>query len=153
MKKLFVLFSSLLIVFNSFAHNPLKIDEYLLQIFAIHFPHAQKVVWQELDDSYVVSFIEDGIRLRIVYLRNGNITHFLRYYLEENLPLDIRLNIKKKYQGKKIYGIIEENIVSNVENRSKTVYYVKLEDDSTWLTVKAERHRKYKIIEKINKDI
>lgn len=153
MKKLLILFSSVLIVLNSFAYDPVKIDDHLLKTFAVQFPNAQKVVWQELDDSYVVSFIEDGIRLRIVYLKGGDITHFLRYYLEENLPLDIRLNIKKKYPGKKIYGIVEENIVSNIENRSKMIYYVKLEDDISWLTIKAERHKKFKIIEKLVKEI
>ncbi|HET9279589.1 MAG TPA: hypothetical protein VFN95_15440, partial [Flavitalea sp.] len=109
------------------------------------------VVWQESNESYIVSFIEDGIRVRIVYLRDGSITHFLRYYLEENLPLDIRLDIKKKFPGKNIYGITEENITSNIENRSKTSYFIKLEDDSSWLTIKAERHKKPKVIEKLNK--
>ena len=151
MKKLFVLFSSLLIMFNSFADDPVKIDEQILQSFATQFPHAQKIVWQESDESYIVTFIEDGIRVRIVYLRNGSVNHFLRYYLEENMPLDIRLNIKQKFPGKSIYGIIEENIVSNVENRSKTFYYVKLEDETSWLTIKAERHKKLKVIEKLNK--
>lgn len=95
MKKLFVLFSSLLISFYSFAYAPPKIDEQLLKSFAIQFPHAQKVIWQELEKAYAVSFIEDGIRVKIVYLRDGTVTHFLRYYLEENLSLDIRLAIKK----------------------------------------------------------
>ena len=151
MKKLLVLFSALLIIVNSFGYTPIKIDDQILQTFAVQFPHAQKVVWQELDESYIVSFVEDGIRVRIVYLRNGSITHFLRYYLEENLPLDIRLDIKKKFPGKNIYGIVEENIASNIENRSKTSYFIKLEDDSSWLTIRAERHRKPKVIEKLNK--
>jgi len=151
MKKLFVLFSALLIIFNSFGYTPIKIDDQILQTFAVQFPHAQKVVWQESDESYIVSFIEDGIRLRIIYLRNGSVTHFLRYYLEENLPLDIRLDVKKKFPGKNIYGIIEENIISNIENRSKTSYFIKLEDENGWLTIKAERHKKLKVVEKLNK--
>ena len=151
MKKLFVLLSALLIIVNSFGYPPVKIDDQILQSFAVQFPHAQKVVWQESDESYIVSFVEDGIRVRIVYLRNGNVTHFLRYYLEESLPLDIRLDVKKKFPGKNIYGIVEENLVSNVENRSKTTYFIKLQDETSWLTVKAERHRKPKVVEKLNK--
>lgn len=153
MKKLFVLFSSLLIVFNSFAYDPVKIDEQLLQTFAVQFPNAQDVAWQELNDSYVVSFIEGDIRLKIVYFKNGDIVHLLRYYMEKNLPLDIRLDLKKKYPGKKIYGVTEENIVSNHENKSKTVYFIKLEDEGSWFTIKAQRHKKFKTIEKLNKDI
>ena len=151
MKKLFVLFSALLIIVNSFGNTPIKIDDQILQTFAVQFPHAQKVVWQESNESYIVSFVEDGIRVRIVYLRNGSITHFLRYYLEENLPLDIRLDVKKKFPGKDIYGIVEENLVSNIENRSKTAYFIKLQDENSWLTIKAERHRKPRVVEKLNK--
>lgn len=153
MKRLFVVLSSLLFVVHSFATDAVKIDDHLLKKFAVQFPHAQKVVWNELDEAYVVSFVEDGIRLKVVYLRNGEATHLLRYYLEENLPLDIRLNIKKKYPGKEIYGIVEENFVSNIENRSRTVYYVTLEGDSSWVKIKAERHRKFKIVEKMSKQI
>ena len=153
MKKLFILTSSLLIAFHALSFKPPKIDEHLLQTFAVQFPHAQQVVWQELEDSYVVTFIEDRIRMRIVYLRTGDITHYLRYYLEETLPLDIRLALKTKFPGKNIFGITEENIISNVENRTKTVYYIKLEDESSWTTVKAQRHRKLKVIERLVKSI
>ena len=153
MKKLFILSSALLIFFNSFASAPTKIDDQILQTFAVQFPHAQKVIWQEAKESYIVTFIEDGIRVRIVYLKDGSVNHFLRYYLEENLPLDIRLNIKKKFPGRNIHGVIEENIESNIENRSRTFYYVKLEDENSWLTVKAERHKRLKVVEKLNKHI
>ncbi len=152
MKKLFVLFSSVLMVFNSFAYNP-GIDEQLLRSFATNFPNAQKVIWQELEEAYVVSFIEDDIRFRIIYLKNEALTQFIRYYTEENLPLDIRLTLKQKYPGKKIYGVTEENIISYIDNRSKTVYHVKLEDESGWFTIRAERNRRFKLVEKLKKDI
>src|SRR5688572_27971231 len=141
MKKLFILLSSLLFALNSIANDPVKIDDQLLKRFALQFPHAQKIVWKELNEAYVVSFIEDGIRLRVAYLRSGEITHFLRYYLEENMPLDLRLNLKRKYPGKEIYGVVEEHIVSNIENRKRTIYYVTMEDSASWVTIKAERHK------------
>jgi hypothetical protein len=68
MKKLSVLFSALLIIFQSFGYTPVKIDEQILQTFATQFPHAQKIIWQESEESYIVTFTEDGIRVRIVYL-------------------------------------------------------------------------------------
>ena len=138
---------------SAIANKPPKIDDQLLRNFAIQFPHAQKVVWHEESDSYSVSFIEDGIRLKIVYLRNGHLTHYLRYYLEETLPLDIRLNIKKKFPEKEIYGVIEENIFYNVQGKARTIYYVKLTDEICWITVKAERNKKLKVVEKLMKEI
>lgn len=153
MKKLFVLLGSMLIMISSFANVPADIDEQLLRSFAFNFPKAQKVVWQELDEAYVVSFIEDDIRVRITYLRNGAVTYIIRYYFEKNLPLDVRLNIKKQFPDKKIFGIIEENLISNIENRNKIVYHVKLEDERSWYTVKVQKNKKLKLVEKLNKDI
>ena len=80
MKKFFVLLVSVFIFLTASSNNPVKIDEQLLQSFAAQFPNAQKVVWQELEEAYTVSFVEDEIRVRVVYLRNGALTHFLRYY-------------------------------------------------------------------------
>jgi hypothetical protein len=153
MKKLFVLIGSVLIMISSFAYAPANIDEQLLRSFAFNFPKAQRVVWHELDDAYVVSFIEDDIRVRITYLKDGAVTHIIRYYLEQNLPLDIRLNIKKQFPDKKIFGIIEENLISNLENRNKIIYHVKLEDERSWYTVKVQKNRKLKLGEKLNKEI
>jgi hypothetical protein len=153
MKKLFVLFASLVIVINSFAYHIRDIDDHLLRTFASNFPNAQKVVWQELQEAYVVSFVEDRIRIRITYLRNGELTHFIRYYQEENLPLDVRLKIKEKFADKTIYGVVEENIFSNIENRGRTIYHVKLQDNSSWYTVRVEKNKKMKLVEKLNKDI
>lgn len=153
MKKLLILFSSFMMVLNSFAYHPDKIDEQLLRSFASNFPNAQKAIWQELDDAYLVSFIEDGIRIKVIYLKNGTFTKILRYYHEENLPLEIRLNIKKKYPTKKIYGVIELNTFSEIEKRLSTLYHVKLEDDSHWFTVRVEKNRKLKIVEKFTKVI
>lgn len=153
MKKLFVLLSSVLIAISSYSHNPIHIDEKVLRSFEVQFPNAQKVNWQESEEAYLVSFVEDGIRVRIVYLRNGALTHFLRYYFEENLPLDLRLSLKNKYPGKTIYGVTEENILSNIQNQSKTIYYIKLEDASSWFTIKVQKNRKMRLIEKLNKEI
>jgi hypothetical protein len=152
MKKLFILIGSVLMMISSFAYAPANIDEQLLRSFAFNFPNAQKVVWQEHDEAYVVSFTEDDIRMRITYLRNGEVTHILRYYYEQNLPLTIRLNIKKQFPDKKIFGVIEENLISNVENRSKIVYHVKLEDERNWYTIKIQKNKRVKLTEKLNKD-
>jgi len=153
MKKLFILFSSILIIANSFAYGANDIDEKFLQSFSSNFPNAQKVIWQELDNAYVVSFIEDEIRMRIIYLKNGVLTHFLRYYQEENLPLETRMNIKKKYPDKKIYGVIEEITISHLGNHAKTVYHVKLEDANNWFTIRIVKNKKFKLVEILNKDL
>jgi len=152
MKKLAVFFSLLLILISSFGYKPGNIDEQILRSFATNFPKAQKVTWQELQETYVVSFVEEDIRMRIIYLRNGKMSNFIRYYSEENLPLEIRLNIKKKFQDKRIHGVTEENIISGIDDHTKTVYHIKLEDSTSWLTIKADKNGKLKVIEKLNKD-
>ena len=69
-EKIICFFSAMLIGSVLFRAQPVKIDEQLFGL-SVQFPHAQKVVWQESKMLYIVSFVEDGIRVRVVYLRNG----------------------------------------------------------------------------------
>src|SRR5437870_8817260 len=102
MKKLFVLLFTLLVVASSFANSPRNIDEKLLSILSTSFPHAERVSWQELSNTYVVSFIENGIRSRIVYQKDGQIVNVIRYYFEENLPVDVSMAAKRSFPGSSI---------------------------------------------------
>src|SRR6266540_5020986 len=102
MKKLFILFSALLISFSLLARDP-GIDEKLIHLFNTSFPKAEQVHWFELPKAYVVSFIEDGLRSRIVYLKDGKLMEFTRYYFESKLPFLIQSKIKKVYPDKKVF--------------------------------------------------
>lgn len=151
MKKLLFTLVTLLIVTGSFANVFTDVDEDLRRSFNSSFPNAQKVTWEELDHAYVVAFVENGVRTRIMYLRDGTIVHFLRYYGEQQLPFHVRLSIKYKFPDKTIYGVVEEYTLINPEQLPSTTFHVKLEDATSWTTVKLERNGSWKVTENFQK--
>jgi hypothetical protein len=145
MKKYFALFYALVIGLNSFAFKPRNIDEKLLQFFKETFPRAENVIWKELEDSYVVNFIEDGIRINIIYDKDGSFYKSTRYYLEQNLPYYLLINIQKKYPNHKIFGVTEVSTISEIE------YYVKLENAKIWVTLEVDSQGNISVVEKFRK--
>src|SRR5687767_8413664 len=129
MKKLFVMFSALLLSISLLARDP---DDKLIKTFNASFPKAERVHWYEMPKAWVVNFVADGIRSRIVYLKDGKITEFTRYYFESNLPFLIRSKVKDAYPNKNIFGVVEVSIMT-ATGASRVEYYIKLEDEKNWL--------------------
>jgi len=157
MKKLLILTCALLFGISSFAYSPRNIDEKLVHAFSVSFPKAEKVSWQEMDQAYIVSFVDNGIRSRITYQKkDGAILSYIRYYFQETLPVNIRLSIKQEFPGKKIWGVVELSTQPNADEQEpgqalKTFYYVKLESASTWTTVKLDANGESEVIERYRK--
>jgi hypothetical protein len=129
----------------------------MVHTFQASFPRAEKVNWQELSDLYVVSFVDNGILSRVMYRKkDGALTSYLRYYLEENLPVNIRSAVKHRYSGRKISGVVELSVPSvpgdeGSDSLLTTVYYIKLEGANTWTTVKVSGDGSMEIVEKFKK--
>ncbi|MBS1566372.1 MAG: hypothetical protein JST39_18460 [Bacteroidetes bacterium] len=156
MKKIFVLTCALLVAALSFGFSPRTIDEKLLHAFNSSFPRAEKVSWQEEAQVYIVSFVDNGIRSRVTYRKDRTITSYVRYYFEENLPLNIRLALQKDYPGKKVWGVVEISALPDLEDPDadknlKTSWYVKLESPTHWMTVKVEANGSNTITERYRK--
>jgi hypothetical protein len=145
MKKYLALFYALVIGLNSFAFKPKTINEKLLNFFKENFPRAQNVIWKELEEVYTVDFIEDGIRMNIIYEKDGSFFKSTRYYLEQNLPYYLKVNILKRYPNDKIFGITEVSTISEI------LYYVKLEDAKVWVTLEVDSQGNLSVVEKFKK--
>ena len=148
MKKLFILFSALLLSFRLLARDP---EDKLIKTFNTSFPKAEHVQWYELPKAWVVNFVADGIRSRVVYLKDGKATEFTRYYFESNLPFLIHSRINDAYPNKKIFGVVEVSIMTENSNTSRTEYFVKLEDEKSWMTVKSDIEGNLSVTEKYKK--
>jgi hypothetical protein len=152
MKKLFIMFSALLLSFSLIARDPGpgEIDDKLIKTFSTSFPKAEKVNWYEMPKAWVVNFVADGVRSRIVYLKDGKATEFTRYYSESGLPFVIRSKVKNAYPNKNIFGVVEVSVMTEGGN-SRMDYYVKLEDAKTWITVKSDNEGNLSMVEKYRK--
>lgn len=148
MKRLFILSLSLLISLGSIAFTATNIDEKLVRLFKASFPDATEVVWYEFPETFTVHFVEDGIRNRISYWKDGQLVEFIRYYQERALPPFIRYCVKKKYPDQTIFGVVE---ISTASDYSNVTYYIKMEDAKTWFTVKVDGNGACNMVEKFKK--
>jgi hypothetical protein len=100
--------------------------------FKKDFPKAEQVKWYKTDSMYEVLFINDQVNCRMSYRLDGTIDRTIRYYTEEHLPPFILARIKRKYAGKKIFGITEDTSADGL------TYNIVLEDEKHWLNIQSD---------------
>jgi hypothetical protein len=147
MKKYLMMIACFAFLSTAFTASARDVSEKVLRSFKETFPNAQNVSWQSLTEKYVANFQQMGIRVIVNYDMEGKILSATRYYTEENLPINIICKLKGKYPSKKIYGVTEESTDGNVD------YYVKLEDETTWVTVKCDTEGNTEVVEKYKKQM
>jgi hypothetical protein len=147
MKKFIIIISSLLLTVSVFARDP---EADLIKTFSSSFPKAEQIHWYEMSKAWVVNFVTDGIRSRVVYLKDNKVTEFTRYYFEQNLPFLIRSKVKEAYPNKNIFGVIEVSVITD-NGTSRLEYFVKLEDAKSWMTVKSDTDGNLTVEEKYKK--
>ncbi len=150
MKKVFLFTCAVLFAAASFAHTITpdvkpKISEKAINAFKSTFKDVENVQWSASGDAYLVKFSQQGINTYVTYDEEGNFLSSRRYYNGDQLPVDIQCALKKKYSGRKVYGVTEVTVGTEVN------YYVKLEDPKTWITVKVDNARNMEVTEKYQK--
>lgn len=136
-----------LLVFSAgaFATKEYSISDKMLQTFKQTFPDAQQVVWAEQGDKYIVNFRQGEILTKVEYDKDGNFLNSLRYYSEKNLPVTILCRLQKKFPEKTVFGVTEVATESSIE------YYIKLEDEKQWTTVRSNIDGNMQVVEKYKK--
>lgn len=143
MKK--VLIAAMLLASVATYAAPPEISEKVLKAFKETFSNAKDVSWDEFDNYYAVKFKDTEIDTRVKYDKEGNIMQTTRYYFEQQLPPFICAKVKKRYAGKKIFGVTE------VRSDSELTYYIVLEDDKNWTTIKSDAFGSFQLHEKFKK--
>jgi hypothetical protein len=131
MKKILFAFFLFAAVASQAAGVP-DVNEKILKAFKETFIYAEDVVWQENGNVYQVNFWQGEVNVRAHYDIQGNLLGTIRYYFEKQLPPTILSKIKKKYTGKSIFGVTE------VSSDDEINYFVTLQDENDWYTVKSD---------------
>ena len=142
MKKIFLIAAG-----TFFAISIVKADpsEKLLQSFKQTFPNAKSVKWNENESGFLVSFTQESTLTKIKYDKDGNFVNSLRYYQQQDLPIKVLLAVKKKYDGKQIFGVTEFTSADGV------TYQLTLNDDKKWYIVNASTEGDLKLQDSYNK--
>jgi len=145
MKKISIAIVLLAMSFVGFsAANP-DVNEKVLTSFKKVFKNPKQTTWHENDNGYEVRFFQDDIDSRVWFDMEGNIVRTHRYYDQYSLPSFILAKLKKKFEGKSIFGVTE------VYDQTRLEYYIKLQDDKNWITVKADASGNMDVTEKYKK--
>lgn len=145
MKKFFIILFLTAAGFSSTARPTEIINEKIVRSFKEIYPNALQVSWLEYPDTYAVYFVENGIKINIIFNKDGSFVSSARYYNEENLPYYLLAEISKRYPTKKVYG------VSELTTPGAISYFIKLEDAKSWLTIKMDSEGNINVVEKFNK--
>jgi hypothetical protein len=139
-----IMFAALITAGGAFAFNP-DPNEKVLKAFNETFNSVKDVRWEEFPNYYAVSFVSDGIRAKVNYDKEGNIMSSLRYYGPQLLPLHILNKITKENPKRKMFGVTE------VTHNSVIAYYIKLEDNTHWYTLKVDSDGNSQQVERYRK--
>ncbi|HEX7756255.1 MAG TPA: hypothetical protein VF421_12970 [Niabella sp.] len=123
MKKLLLMIAVFIAVTVSAANEEPAVSEKALETFHQVFAEASDVSWKTVDQQNEASFKMNRIQMRAVINDNGKLVSLLRYYQEENLPVNIRYAVKKAFKNKEIVGVTEYT------KNNEVSYYLILRDD------------------------
>jgi len=102
------------------------------------YKNADSVKWSKLTDGkggFGASFVSDGISTIVRYDLGGNYDCSFREYYEDNLPKQVRHQVKSVYYDFTIRFIKEVNMYDN------TVYLITLEDKASWKHILVTEHK------------
>ncbi|WP_018627582.1 hypothetical protein [Niabella aurantiaca] len=129
--KFFILAAVLSLGLNAMAATP-TVNEKALKTFKTIFAHAKNVQWSTTANYNEASFRSGSVTTRAVIDNNGALIRTIRYYKENLLPPNILYKVKKRYDGKEIYGITE------VTSADGTNYHIILRDSRNIYKVLAD---------------
>jgi hypothetical protein len=141
MKKVLAIVCSLMFVVGAYAF---EVNEKVLKSFKETFASAEEVKWEEYKTYYTVSFVHSGIRSKVNYDKDGRMLGSIRYYAPQLLPLNIYNRLRMDYSKKELFGVTEVTFGTEV------TYFVKMQDEKNWITIKIDAsgntsvHEKYK---------
>jgi hypothetical protein len=144
-KKFLVILFLIASGYYTMARSTAAVNEKIVRNFKEIYPNAIQVRWVEYPETYVVYFEENGIKVNIIYNKDGSFVSSERYYKEEYLPYYLLAEIRKKYPSKTVYG------VSELTSPGMISYFIKLEDAKSWITIKMDSEGNSNVVEKFNK--
>lgn len=144
MKKLVLLVCAAMLSAGLYANNP-AVSEKVLKAFRETFSSAENVSWHEVDRQYSVHFFQSDVRYIVYYNKAGKITASMRFYTPALLPMTILSELNKSHSDKKAFGVTE------ITSGGSTAYFIKMQDDNNWYTLKADAYGSMELVEVMQK--
>jgi hypothetical protein len=102
------------------------------KMFSQYFKDATSLKWYELEKKLLVKFTMNNQEHRALFTRTGELVYHITFGTEEQLPADVRKQIRSTYYDQKITRVYE------VHQGDRTVWIASLEDDNNYITARVE---------------
>lgn len=137
MKKLVaILGMSFVLVTNSLFANTYEttVSKKISSNFNEYFAGAKDVKWYTEDNQmFTAKFTLNNSKVTAYYREDGSLMATSRFMTGSQLPINIVAKLNRKYAEAKVYSVVEYSAEDN------TVYYVTLETNDQWITVRADK--------------
>ena len=116
-----------------------------LKSFETTFSTAKETTWTATQAYYMVQFILNGQTLTAFYNTEGNLLSVRRNLSSLDLPIMLRLELRKKYPDRWITDLFEVSREHGIE------YYLTVENSDTKTILKSSNSTSWFVYQKISK--
>jgi len=133
MKKFATVLTAIVMLFAStaFASNGDNVTAKVKAAFQTDFSTASKVSWKQSNDFYFASFTLNDVQVDAAYNEDGELVGTSRKVSAAQMPLNVTVELSKKYADYSIAGDAYE-----LSFNGQTNYYIKVENDKQVLNLK-----------------
>ncbi len=111
--------------------------EGVLQTFTTQYPNAQDVLWDTIDIGYVANFSNGKNDCKAFYDKKGQFQYTTTLVTDEDIPSNIKEELKKRY---KTYTIA---IIQEVFDGKSKVFQVEIETDKDYISLEFDAKGKF----------
>jgi hypothetical protein len=109
-----------------------SVNEKVAKSFKKYFGDQAEENWSVVGTNFLNHFHANGILTSSMFDKKGNLIYTITYGGEQNMPADIKRNVKSEYYDYKITMAI------NVKENKRDIWVVTVEDEKQQITVRLE---------------
>jgi hypothetical protein len=100
--------------------------------FSQYFKGASHLRWYDMEQKFLVKFIENDQENRALFTKNGALIYHISYGEEQHLPTEVRSIIKSTYFDQKITRVLK------IDQDNRTIWVVSMEDAKNFIMARVE---------------
>jgi hypothetical protein len=124
---------------------PYGVSSKVLSDFTKRFSNAADVSWTTKDNYTFAYFKEEEVQVRLTYNKSGNLMYTVRYFNAENIPAKYTELMNNNGYNMHVFHVTE------IKSRYATTSIVKMEDETSYLSIKVDANGEFSVYESFQK--
>lgn len=145
MKKMILSLAIALTTLSAFAAGEENVNQKVLDAFKNEFNTVREVEWAAGADYYRAAFVYNEKYVFAYYSTEGDLLGITRYISPADLPMNLQISLKKKYNSYWISDLFE------VAKNETTSYYITVGDADTKIVLKSTGGSDWSVFKTVKK--